>query len=133
MRSASQAHRRSVAPPCAAWKARASVALRARSRRIAKQVATSSHQSLRVGDTQRCARPSHRLVSASAKLNVCGPTTVGVPTAIGLDQVLPAERQEAAADERHVARGVVRKELAERVAEHEPNAAGNCNVRVGRT
>ncbi len=39
------------------------------------------------------------------------------PDRAGLDQVLPTERQQAAADERHVGRGVVHRHLPHRVAE----------------
>ena len=54
---------------------------------------------------------------ASAKLYMCGPTITGAPRRERLDQVLAAERRERAADDRDVARGVIERHLAHRVAE----------------
>jgi hypothetical protein len=48
----------------------------------------------------------------------------------GLDQVLAAERQQAAGDERNVARAVVGEHLAERIAEHDAGRRTDRRVRA---
>ena len=47
----------------------------------------------------------------------------------GLDQVLAAERQQAASDERDVGSTVVGEHLAERIAEHDANARLHRRIR----
>ena len=73
-------------------------------------------------------RPRARSAVASAKLNMCGPTSVGSSGADRLDQVLPAERKQAAADERDVGGRVVARHLAHRVAEHDFDVGGHGRV-----
>ena len=100
---------------------------RAARARASRSRAPRSPSSARRGRDQRVgiARPAaprrrrRRASLASAKLNVCGPTSVGTPTRDRLDQVLAAERQQAAADERDVGRRVVGEHLAHRIAEHD--------------
>ena len=55
MRGASQAHRRSAAPRCAAWKASAAARI-ARARRVGEQRADVADQRVGVGDLERGAR-----------------------------------------------------------------------------
>ena len=74
----------------------------------------------------RSAAPAAMAASlACAKLNVCGPTSVGTPTAIGSIRFCPPSGEQAAGDERHVRRRVVREHLAERIAQHDPHIGGN--------
>ena len=49
----------------------------------------------------------------------------------GLDQVLPAQRREAAAEQRHVGQRVVQRHLAQRVAQPDIRRSGRGGRRVG--
>ena len=134
-RSAARAtrHSRSAAPRCAAWKASAA----SPHRRPARCVRRAG------GPLRRPARRHPRRSMRGARVERVGRRLGEVEhvraderrPADGdrLDQVLAAERQQAAADEGDVGGRVVRHHLAHRVAEHDADVGGHRRSALRRT
>ena len=74
----------------------------------------------------------HGIVGACAKLKVCGPTTTGTPTAHASIRFWPPSGKQAAADERDIARRVIHRHLAHRVAEHDRRVPGAVGANSSR-
>ena len=104
------------------------IAHRVPARGVGKQRARGLQQSASASATRSAAPAATALSVASRKLNVCGPTIVGVPMAIGSIRFCPPKRQQAAADEGHVRRRAVAAHFSQRVAQHERNVGRHGEV-----
>ena len=132
---ASHAHRRSAAPRCAAWNA--SAASRIRSRRAGSASSAAAASTIAGASATSSAAPAAmRVPCRFGEVEHVRPDERRTARRDRLDQVLAAERQQAAADERDVGRRVVRDELAHRIAEHDvrrPLGTGALLAAPGRT
>ena len=92
--------------------------MRSRRAAIVEQRGRFRHQRVRIGDAQRGAR-GDRLVGRLQEIERVRTDERRRAHGDWLDQVVTAQRQQAAADERDVGRGVVAAQFSQRIAEHD--------------
>ena len=127
MRGASHAMSRSAAPRCAAWNASAASRIARRRGASSKSAATVAIERRGIRDFDRGAG-RQRLLGGVGEVEHVRTDERRPSQADRLDQVLPAERKQAAADERDVRGREVAGHFAHRVAEHDFDVGGHGRV-----